>query len=83
MKHDLDCPNCGSNMVKSYAKETKFRSKLIKWNHDGMFAVCKGCGSDVAIALDLLKGIQSSFSYEVPNDGQEFNAPSDKLVAIK
>lgn len=64
---DLDCPNCGTNMIKSYQKEAKLRLKMVIWNKDGMFAVCKGCSSEVAIQPDLIKSIQSSFVYEIPD----------------
>jgi hypothetical protein len=81
MKLDLDCPHCGSNMIKSYADEAKLRMKLIKWNRDGMFAVCKGCGHDVSIGLDFMKSVQSSFVFEVPGDGQEKENNTDTGIA--
>jgi hypothetical protein len=64
-KVDLNCPHCDANMIKSYGSETKFRTKLIRWDLGGMFAVCKGCGEDVAIGFEMLKSIQSSFVFEV------------------
>lgn len=63
--HDLDCPKCGSNMIKSYADEAKFRMKVIVWKKDGMFAVCKGCSNEVKIDFDIIKDMQTRFSYEV------------------
>jgi len=63
--HDLDCPTCGTGLVKSYSGETKLRAKLIKWDCKGMFAVCKGCNGEVSIDIDLIKSIQASFVYEV------------------
>jgi DNA-directed RNA polymerase subunit M/transcription elongation factor TFIIS len=68
-KHDLDCPECGSSMIKSYEREAKFRLKLIVWNQKGMFAVCKGCNHEVEITPDLMKSIQSSFVYEITGKG--------------
>jgi transcription elongation factor Elf1 len=62
---DIDCPKCGAKMLKSYATEAKFRAKLIKWDRSGMYAICKGCNTDVAISVDLMKSIQSSFVFEV------------------
>lgn len=62
---DLDCEKCGSNIIKSYGNETKMRSKLLKWDKNGMVVVCKGCGHEVPIEVDLLKSIQSRFVYEV------------------
>ena len=67
--HDLDCPECGAVMLKSYATEAKFRMKLIKWDRDGMYAVCKACNTDVPISMDLIKSIQSSFVFEVDKIG--------------
>jgi predicted RNA-binding Zn-ribbon protein involved in translation (DUF1610 family) len=63
-KTELDCPHCGAAIIKSYGEEVKFRSKLIRWDRHGMFAVCKSCGEDVPVSVDLLKSIQSSFTYE-------------------
>ena len=68
MNNDLDCPKCSANMIKSTATEAKFRTKIIKWNRDGMFAVCKSCDHEVSIGVDLMKSIQSSFVYEVAVD---------------
>lgn len=62
---DLDCPHCKSNIVKSYGDEVKMRSKLLKWDKDGMFAVCKSCNGEVPITIDLMKSIQAKFIYEV------------------
>lgn len=70
-KHDLDCPQCGQNMIKSHGDHAKFRMKLIKWDHKGMSAVCKSCGHDVPVSLDLMKSIQSSFTFEIPASSQE------------
>ena len=61
----VDCPNCKGNVVKSYDNEVKLRAKIIKWNKDGMFAICKSCNSDIPIAVDVLKSINSTFVYEV------------------
>lgn len=63
--HDMSCPKCKSNMIKSYGDEAKLRLKLIVWNTRGMFAVCKSCSAEVKIDMDLLKSVQSKFTYEV------------------
>lgn len=65
MKEDLNCPHCDASVIKSYEAETKMRSKLIKWNRHGMFAVCKSCNFEVPIKSTILKSIESQFSYEV------------------
>lgn len=70
---DLDCDACGANIIKSYGEETKMRSKLLKWDRNGMYAVCKGCGHEIPIGVDLLKSIQSRFVYEV-----DFNSSKTK-----
>lgn len=62
---DLDCPECGTNMIKSYQDEAKLRLKMVIWNKHGMFAVCKGCNHEVPIGPELIKSIQHSFVYEV------------------
>jgi transcription elongation factor Elf1 len=68
VNHDLDCPSCKTNMIKSTAVEAKMRLKIIKWNRNGMFAVCKSCDHEVEIGVDLMKSIQSNFVYEVNVD---------------
>lgn len=62
---DLNCPCCSDSIVKSYGDHVKMRSKLIKWNNAGMYAVCKSCGTEVTLNPDLLRTIESSFTYEV------------------
>jgi ribosomal protein S27E len=64
-KLDLNCPCCADSIVKSYDGEVKMRSKLIKWNNAGMYAICKSCGTEVTLNPDLLRSIESSFTYEV------------------
>ena len=71
MKTDLDCPKCSSSIIKSYESETKFRSKLILWNAKGMFAVCKSCNNEVEIQPDLLKSINSKFTFEINQEKKE------------
>jgi len=68
-KSYLSCPGCKSGMIKSYNGEAKLRAKLVKWNQDGMFAVCKSCGDDVPIKVDILKSLQSTFRYVIENEG--------------
>jgi ribosomal protein S27E len=65
-KLDLNCPKCSDGIVKSYGSEVKLRAKIIKWNKSGMYAVCKSCGTEVAVDTDLLRSIESTFTYEVP-----------------
>jgi hypothetical protein len=67
-QNTLDCPHCGYNVVKSYGNETKMRSKVVRWDHKGMFAVCKACDGEVPITLELIKSIQSSFVFEVSKE---------------
>lgn len=62
---DLYCPNCNNHMVKASSDEAKMRIKLIKWNRDGMFAVCKGCSDDVPINAEFMKSVEVIFSYEI------------------
>lgn len=64
-KVELECPNCKDQMIKSYDGEAKLRMKLVVWNQDGMFAICKSCGKDVEIKPEIIKSIQSRFVYEV------------------
>ena len=52
---EVDCPHCKDSIVKSYDGEVKMRSKLIKWNSQGMYAICKSCGTEVPIRPDLMR----------------------------
>lgn len=62
---ELFCEKCNSQIVKSYGSEYKLRAKLIKWDSDGMFAVCKSCGHEESINSEILKSMSSHFSYEI------------------
>ena len=65
----VKCPNCNDALVKSYKnEEVKLRATLIKWNKNGCFAVCKNCKHDVEMDLDILKGVQTKFTYETQKD---------------
>jgi transcription elongation factor Elf1 len=67
-KLDLNCPHCGQSVIKSYDKEVKCRTKLLKWDSNGMFAICKSCNHDVPITVELIKSIQSTFVFETKKD---------------
>jgi len=64
-KNILTCPECKDNIIKSHNSEVKLRAKILKWNRDGMFAVCKSCGHEVAVMPDVLKSIQTTFQYVI------------------
>ena len=67
-KANLDCPKCGDSILKSYDKEAKLRAKLIKWDENGMFAICKCCSHEVPITVDFIKSVQSTFVFETKKD---------------
>ena len=67
-KLDLDCPKCGQSVIKSYDNEAKLRTKLLKWDQHGMFAICKSCSHEVPISVELIKSIQSTFIFETKKD---------------
>ena len=52
------CPNCKSDILKAHGPEVKCRAKIIKWNEDGMFAICKVCGVDVPISNAEVKVVE-------------------------
>ncbi len=65
-KHlNISCPHCHNGISKADDDEVKMRVKLIKWNNEGMFAVCKGCGKDVSIDLEFVKSIHVKFQHEI------------------
>jgi len=68
-KNELACPSCDTKIIKSYANEVKMRAKVIRWDRDGMFAVCKSCGTDVPISTDIIKSIESTLIYEINKEG--------------
>ena len=71
----MNCGKCSGSMIKSFGAEAKMRMKLIKWNAQGMFAVCKSCGHENEITPELLKSVQNSMVFEVP---QDLNAENNK-----
>lgn len=65
-KHlNISCPHCRNGISKAFDDQVKMRVKLVKWTHEGMFAVCKGCGKDVPIDLEFMKSIQLRFLHEI------------------
>jgi len=64
-KADLKCHGCNADIIKSYKTEAKLRAKIIKWNKDGMFAICKSCGIEVPVDENLLRSLQDTFIYEI------------------
>lgn len=67
---NVKCGNCNNSIIKSNNNEVKMRALVIKWNSEGCFAVCKSCKQDVPINFDILKSINTRFTYEVKNTGQ-------------
>ncbi len=63
--YDLRCPHCSTSIVKSSDKDVKMRVKLVRWDENGMFAVCKSCTKDVQMDEDFFKSIRKRFVYEV------------------
>lgn len=63
-KLTISCPHCHNGISKFEDNEVKMRVKLVKWNNEGMFAICKGCGKDVPIDFDFMKSIQIKFLHE-------------------
>jgi uncharacterized protein with PIN domain len=60
----VKCPNCKDNLIKSHEHEVKMRVLMMKWNGEGCFAVCKSCKSDVEIDFEILKKLNTFFTYE-------------------
>lgn len=63
-KEELFCSECESQIIKSYGQESKMRAKLIKWNRNGMYAVCKSCGHEESIGIEVIKSM-TNFTYEI------------------
>ena len=66
---NICCEKCSGQIIKSYPRgEVKMRAKLCVWNENGFFAVCKSCGTEVPIGMDILRSIDMKFTYEVDNN---------------
>ena len=64
----IECPNCHEKLTKSYHDSMKMRVVMIKWDVDGCKAVCKSCKADVSIDFEVLKNINTFFTYEAQKD---------------
>ncbi len=53
MNHLLICKKCSEVILKSMGGESKIRSKVIVVRDDKVYAVCKGCDSEVQIPLSF------------------------------
>ena len=57
MKNDavfLACSNCHEMVIKSVGGEIKLRTKILLFSEEkGARAVCKGCGTELPIPLEL------------------------------
>lgn len=63
---NIKCPKCSEQITKSYPNgDIKMRAKVFVWSKEGLIAVCKSCTADVSINFDILKSIQTKFTYEV------------------
>lgn len=65
----LKCDACNEVIVKAYEGELKMRSKLLLWNKRGCYAVCKGCGKEIAIEPEILRKAMVQFVYEITQKG--------------
>lgn len=52
MDHLLTC-KCGEVVVKAINGTTKIRNKLMVFKGGRSYAVCKGCGAEVAVPVKL------------------------------
>ena len=64
-KLEVTCPKCGNRIVKGDDEEIKMRVQLLKWNHNGCFAVCKGCKADIEIDFAVLRKLNTYYTFEV------------------
>jgi len=64
----IECPNCHDNLTKSYRDSVKMRMVMIRWDSNGCHAVCKSCKADVPIDFEVLKMINTFFTYETQKD---------------
>lgn len=66
MDQALICTHCDTVLVKSTNGELKIRSKVIIFRDDKALAVCKGCGMELPVPLqlnlDMVKSLSSTSS---------------------
>ena len=58
MQHLLKC-KCGEVVVKSANGAVKIRNKLMVFRDGTAMAVCKGCGEEVPVPVELKKALLS------------------------
>lgn len=58
MNRFLEC-SCGEIMIKSYNNTIKIRNKVLVFKDNQAFAVCKGCGVEHPIPIQLMKSVDS------------------------
>lgn len=60
MRHEVTC-KCGEVLLKSQNSTLKIRGKVFMIKEDGQaYTVCKSCGSEVQMPLELKKAVQPS-----------------------
>jgi len=64
MDYLLCCHQCGEVVVKDNGSEAKIRSKVLVVKGDNAFAICKSCGTEVSVPLqldhDVMKSLRSN-----------------------
>lgn len=53
MDYLLSCHKCGDVIVKDTGSEAKVRSRVLVLKSGNAYAVCKGCGTDIQVPLQL------------------------------
>lgn len=62
----LACTKCHEVVVKGIGTEIKVRAKVLVVRDGSTFAVCKGCGSELAVPLRFDEGLAKSMSHSEP-----------------
>lgn len=60
MDYLLSCHSCGEVIIKDDGHEAKIRSKVLLIKGNNAFAVCKRCGTDVSVPLQLDHAVMKS-----------------------
>lgn len=60
MDYLLCCHDCGEVVIKDNGYEAKIRSKVLVVKGDNAYAVCKSCGADVCVPLQLDHDVMKS-----------------------
>lgn len=58
----LACSTCHEVVLKSVSEEMKLRAKVLVFKEDLVYAVCKGCNSEIQVPIRLDEDLTKSLA---------------------